>query len=38
MAGCSTVNCSNSSTNNDLSFQCLPKSIELWKKWLQAMW
>ena len=37
MVGCSAVGCSNSSTNNNLSFHHLPKSIELRKKWLQAM-
>ena len=37
MVGCSAVGCSNSFTNNDWSFYCLPKFIELHKKWLQAM-
>ena len=37
MVGCSEVGCSNSSTNNNLSFRRLPKSIESRKKWLQAM-
>ena len=37
MVVCSAVGCSNSSTNNNLSFHCLPKSIESRKKCLQAM-
>ena len=37
MVVCSAAGCSNSSTNNNLSFHCLPKSIESRKKWLQAM-
>ena len=28
MVGCSAVDCSNSSTNNNSSFQRLPKSID----------
>ena len=36
MVGCNAVGCSNSFTNNG-SFYCLPKLIELHKKWLQAM-
>ena len=37
MVGCSAVGCSNSSTNNILSFHCLPKSIELRETCLQAI-
>ena len=37
MVGCSAVHCSNSSTNNILSFHCLPKSIELRETCLQAI-
>ena len=37
MVGFSAVGCSNSSTNNNLSFHCLPKSIELRETWLQAI-
>ena len=33
----SAVGCSNSFTNNNFSFHRLPKSIELCKKWLQAI-
>ena len=36
MVGCNAVGCSISFTNNG-SFYCLPKLIELHKKWLQAM-
>ena len=37
MVGCSAVGCSNSSTNNILSFHFLPKSIELRETCLQAI-
>ena len=37
MVGYSAVGCSNSSTNNILSFHCLPKSIELRETCLQAI-
>ena len=37
MVRCSVAGCSNSSTNNDLSFHHLPKSTELHKKWFLAM-
>ena len=37
MVGWSAVGCSNSFTNNDLSFYSLPKLIELHKKRLQVM-